>query len=94
MTSHNYQIELLGVLHDDTLTALRSELDGAFAFTEPASTVITGTAADQAALFGVFDRLHALGLQVREFRALPDLAESTGAGSGEGPSAPSAPMTA
>jgi len=77
MTSRNYQIEISGVLHDDTLAELRSELDGAFDFTDPAGTVITGTAADQAALLGVFDRLHALGLEVREFRRVPDLAEAT-----------------
>lgn len=62
MTSRTYQIELAGVLHDDTRAALKSELDGAFKFSEPAGTVITGTTADQAALLGVFDRLHALGL--------------------------------
>lgn len=83
MTSRTYLIELAGVLHDDTLAALKSELDGVFKVTEPAGTVITGTTADQAALLGVFDRLHALGLQVCEFRRLPDRTEATAPRSGE-----------
>ena len=72
MTSWTFQIEISGLLDDDALARLGVELGGGFAITEPASTVLTGTAADQAALFGVLDRLHSLGLQVREFRRVHD----------------------
>jgi hypothetical protein len=72
-----YQIEFSGVLDGDTLAALEDELDGAFTMTEPAGTLLTGTTADQAALLGILDRLHSLGLQVREFRRIPDTPDAT-----------------
>ena len=68
MTSWTFEIEISGLLDEHALEQLGVELDGGFVMTEPAGTVLTGTAADQAALFGVLDRLHSLGLQVREFR--------------------------
>jgi hypothetical protein len=77
MTLWTYQIEFSGVLDGDTLAALEDELDGAFAMTEPAGTLLTGTAADQAALLGILDRLQSLGLQVREFRRVPDTPDPT-----------------
>ena len=68
MTSWTFEIEISGLLDEAALALLGDELSGGFTMTEPAGTVLTGTAADQAALFGVLDRLHSLGLQVREFR--------------------------
>ncbi len=73
MTSWTYQVEISGLLDDQALALLGVELGGGFVMTEPASTVLTGTAADQAALFGVLERLHSLGLQVREFRRVQDV---------------------
>jgi hypothetical protein len=72
-----YQIELSGLLDGDTLAVLEDEFDGALTMTEPAGTLLTGTAADQAALLGILDRLHSLGLQVREFRRVPDTPDPT-----------------
>lgn len=72
MTLWTYQIEFYGVLDGDTLAALEDELGTALAMTEQVGTLLTGTAPDQAALLGILDRLQSLGLQVREFRRVPD----------------------
>jgi hypothetical protein len=77
MTLWTYQIEVSGFLQADTLVKLEADLHGVFVMTEPAGTLLTGTAADQAALLGVLDRLDSLGLQVHEFRRVPDPPEST-----------------
>ena len=72
MTSWTYHIEISVLLDADELALLGAEFGPSFAITEPAGTVLTGTAADQAALLGVLDRLDSLGLQVREFRWVQD----------------------
>lgn len=51
---------------------LMRDLDGLKVSVEPAETVLSGTLADQSALFGVLVRIHDLGLQLLEVRRLTD----------------------
>jgi len=67
----SYQIQIRGELADGILTEVLSEMQHAAATVEPARTTLSITLADQAALLGVLDRLHGLGLQVSELRRLP-----------------------
>ncbi|HEY2765765.1 MAG TPA: hypothetical protein VGJ13_17420 [Pseudonocardiaceae bacterium] len=39
---------------------------------KPIETVLRGTDLDQAALYGILDRIQALGLELIEIRRLPD----------------------
>jgi hypothetical protein len=60
----NYQIRVrgrLGRTMRGAFPALRAEADGE-------DTVLTGTLADQAALYGVLARIEALGLELLEVR--------------------------
>ncbi|MFB4300883.1 hypothetical protein [Actinomadura sp. NTSP31] len=55
---------------------LRGSLQGAFAglnvTVKPVETVVWGPDLDQAALYGVLEQVHALGLDLIEVRRLPD----------------------
>ncbi|MFD7666613.1 hypothetical protein [Streptomyces sp. NPDC059788] len=52
----------------------------------PAETVLYGAGLDQAALYGILDRIQALGLELLEVRRLPGTAGSGGHNArGEGP---------
>jgi hypothetical protein len=64
----NYQIRVRGHLGRTmraAFPALRAQAHGA-------DTVLTGTLADQAALYGVLAQIEALGLELLEVRRLPD----------------------
>ncbi|UNO43405.1 hypothetical protein [Streptomyces sp. MST-110588] len=52
----------------------------------PAETVLYGAGLDQAALYGILDRIQALGLELLEVRRLPGAAGAGGGSAGpEGP---------
>jgi hypothetical protein len=63
-----YEIHVRGEIPSEAL----SEFEGMTTFTEPAATVLSGIVEDQAALQGVLNRIHALGLELVEVRRLPD----------------------
>ena len=60
MTSTHYQITVRGRLSD----AVASAFEGLTATPSAAGTVICGELPDQAALFGVLDRIESLGLEL------------------------------
>ena len=67
MNPIGYEMRIAGTVPDFVLY----ELVGVRVGIEPASTVLTGTAIDESALYGAFNRLHSAGLQLLEFRRLP-----------------------
>jgi hypothetical protein len=64
----SYEIRIKGRLSDSLIAAF----EGLDATVEPVETVLHGPVADQAALYGLLDRIQALGLELVEVRRLPD----------------------
>jgi predicted Rdx family selenoprotein len=64
----SYEIRVRGRLTDSLLTAF----EGMRASVEPVETVLHGPVRDQAALYGLLDRIQSLGLELVEVRRLPD----------------------
>jgi hypothetical protein len=64
MTSTRYEITVRGRLSDRVLVAF----DGLVATPAGADTVLGGAIADQAALYGVLERVESLGLELLEVR--------------------------
>jgi hypothetical protein len=67
-----YEVHVVGQVTDESLLRLSAERGSVVTAIEPAATVITGTVPDQAAVVGLLDHLHALGLEVRELRRIFD----------------------
>jgi hypothetical protein len=64
----SYEIRIKGRLSDSLIAAF----EGLNATVEPVETVLHGPVADQAALYGLLDRIQSLGLELIEVRRLPD----------------------
>jgi hypothetical protein len=64
----SYEIRVKGRLTDSLMAAF----EGMQASVEPVETVLHGPVQDQAALYGLLDRIQALGLELVEVRRLPD----------------------
>jgi hypothetical protein len=64
MKSAHYEITVRGRMGD----ALTAAFDGLTATPSPAHTVLGGELADQAALYGVLERIESLGLELLEVR--------------------------
>ena len=69
MLAKSFEIHVRGQLPADVL----EELDGLTTTVVPARTVLSGVVADQAALYGVLNRLQALGLELVEVRRLSEI---------------------
>jgi hypothetical protein len=65
--SLEYEIRVRGRLTDSLLAAF----EGMRASVEPVETVLHGPVQDQAALYGLLDRIQSLGLELVEVRRLP-----------------------
>jgi hypothetical protein len=63
----SYEIRVRGRLSD----ALVAAFEGMRASVEPVETVLHGPVQDQAALYGLLDRIQALGLELVEVRRFP-----------------------
>ena len=63
----SYEIRVRGRLSDSAMAAF----EGMRASVEPVETVLHGPVLDQAALYGLLDRVQALGLELVEVRRLP-----------------------
>jgi hypothetical protein len=70
----SYEIRVRGRLSDSLVAAF----EGMNASVEPVETVLHGPVQDQAALYGLLDRIQALGLELVEVRRLPDPPEEPG----------------
>ena len=68
VADHLWEIHVRGVLP----ASLLGELDGLDASVEPATTVLSGRLQDEAALYGVLDRLQSFGLNLIEVRQRPE----------------------
>jgi hypothetical protein len=66
--SHQYEIRVRGRLTGPLATAF----EGMRVSVEPVETVLHGPVRDQAALYGLLDRVQALGLELVEVRRLPE----------------------
>jgi hypothetical protein len=64
----SYEIRVKGRLSDSLVAAF----EGMRASVEPVETILHGPVQDQAALYGLLDRIQALGLELVEVRRLPD----------------------
>ena len=86
MTALGYEIRVAGAVSESVIV----EMEGAVAEVERTTTVLRGTAVDESALYGIFNRLHAAGLELLEFHRVPrvigapglDWAEADGGGAG------------
>ena len=63
-TTHYYEITVRGRLSD----TLAGAFDGLTPKSAPAKTVLCGEIVDQAALFGVLERIESLGLELLDMR--------------------------
>jgi hypothetical protein len=68
VTSADYEIHVKGRVSEPLLSAF----DGMDATVQSVETVLRGPLLDQAALYGLLDRIQALGLELIEVRRLPD----------------------
>jgi hypothetical protein len=64
----SYEIRIRGRLSDSLLAAF----EGLDATVEPVETVLRGPVQDQAALYGLLNRIQSLGLELVEVRRLPE----------------------
>ena len=67
----SYEIRLAGRLSDSVLAAFQCEAHCLMVTVEPAEMVLCGQVQDQAALWGLLDRILSYDLQVVEVRRLP-----------------------
>ena len=70
MTARSYELRVHGQISPDELI----EFENVTAIEQPAGTVLRGTVPDQAALQGILQRLHGLGLELTEVRRIGDCA--------------------
>jgi hypothetical protein len=63
----SYEIRIRGRV----TKAFQAAFDDLTVTVNPAETVVRGTAIDQAALYGILERIQALGLELIEVRRLP-----------------------
>ena len=67
MHTRHYEITVRGRLSDSLIGAF----DGLSASPTAGGTVLSGGVSDQAALFGVLERIDALGIELLEVRSVP-----------------------
>ena len=67
----DYEIRIKGRLSDSVLAAF----EGLRTTVQPVETVLYGPVQDQAALYGLLDRIQSLGLELVEVRQLPASAD-------------------
>ena len=75
----SYEIRLAGRLSDSALSAFECEASCLTVSVEPAEMVLYGPVQDQAALWGLLDRIQSSGLEVVEVRRLPTTPDKLGA---------------
>lgn len=75
MAEANYEIRIKGRVHDSLLPAF----EGLAVTTEPVETIVYGPIADQEAVHRLLIKLESLGLEVVEFRRLPEPDDDPGA---------------
>jgi hypothetical protein len=68
VTTRSYEIRVRGQISPDELV----EFENVTAVVEPAETVLRSRVTDQAALQGILQRLHGLGLDLIEVHRFPD----------------------
>jgi hypothetical protein len=71
----NYEIRIKGRLSDALLPAF----EGLAVTTEPVETIVYGPLGDQASVHELLAKLESLGLEVVEFRRLPDKPDDSAA---------------
>ena len=74
----SYEIRLAGRLSDSALSAFECEASCLTVSVEPAEMVLYGPVQDQAALWGLVDRIQSSGLEVVEVRRLPTSPDELG----------------
>ena len=67
----SYEIRVRGRLSESLVAAFEG-MHASVEPVEPVGTVLHGPVQDQAALYGLLDRIQALGLELVEVRRLPD----------------------
>jgi hypothetical protein len=77
----NYEIRIKGRVSDSLLPAF----EGLAVTTEPVETILYGPVADQETIHKLLVKLESLGLEVVEFRRLPDQGSGPGAAASPSP---------
>ena len=77
MTRWVYEMLVRGQLSDRTTARIQSEVGEVVSTTQPVRTLIRGSVADQAALVGLLNLLHTLGLEVCELRRVAEMPTET-----------------
>lgn len=72
MTKWVYEVQVVGPVSESDLARIDAEVGTVLVTTQPVTTVIGGSVADQSGLVGLLDLMHALGLQVWGLRRLND----------------------
>jgi hypothetical protein len=80
MAVWTYEVEVVGQLSEAVLARIDAEVGKVLVTTEPVTTVIRGSVADQSGLVGLLDLMHAHGLQVCEIRRVAEAEGETNAG--------------
>ncbi len=73
MTAKSYEIRVRGQIAPDELV----EFENLTTVVQPAETVLRGVVPDQAALQGILQRLHGLGLELTDLRRVADVDPAT-----------------
>ena len=77
MTRWVYEMLVRGQLSDRMAARITSEVGEVVSTTQPVRTLIRGSVADQAALVGLLNLVHTLGLEVCELRRVAELPTET-----------------
>lgn len=77
MTRWVYEMHILGQLSDRMTARIQSEVGDIVSTTEPVRTLVRGSVADQAALVGLLNLVHTLGLEVCEVRRVAEMPTET-----------------
>ena len=70
----DFEIRISGLVPDSVL----AEMEGVRAVVDPVQTTLRGPVPDQAALYGIINRLQRLGLELIEVRRVTDAASGAG----------------
>ncbi len=73
MTHWTYEIRVVGDVDPHALQQVEAEFDDVQTLAELPGTLLICSVPDQAAVLGLLDEIHGLGLHIQSAQALPDV---------------------